>query len=148
MPHDPILLKQEVVPKTRHGAHDMVVLHKYVAPAAGDGGIAPDPYKEKDAKIAETMMAWLSKHYPGYPWAAESDFQQGIVKFNIPVLMGIYHWYVVNLRTHDIIDAMRQGAGEILERYRQSREGFNLSAFLEARQRHSKLVIPSRLVPE
>jgi len=148
MPHDPIMLGQEIVVKTHTGGHDMVVLDKYVAPANGEGGIADDPYKAQDSTVKAAMMRWLQKHYPGYPWAVEADLAQGIVKFNIPILMGIYHWYVVNLRTHDIVDGLHKGAGEILERYRQPRDHFNVGAFLEARQRHSKLVLPSRLVPE
>lgn len=147
MPHDPILVGQEIVPKTHTGGHDMVVLDKYIAPASDDGGIAFDPFKEQDATVKATMMKWLNKHYPGYPWATESDLKNRIVKFNIPILMGVNHWYAVNLRTHDIVDGMYKGAGEILERYRQSREGFNLGAFLEARAKHSKLIIPSRKVP-
>jgi len=103
---------------------------------------------ERDAAIAATMMKWLNRHYPGHLWGCIADTRQGIVKFNIPILMGMNNWWVVNLRTHDIIDGMRQGAGQILERYRLRRGRFDLTTFLEARDKHSALVIPSRKVPE
>jgi hypothetical protein len=148
MPHEPIIVGEEILPKTTRGGHDMVLLEKYEAPADGDGGFAEDPYRAQDARVAATMMKWLNKHYAGYPWATVADLAQGIVKFNIPVLMGNHQWYVVNLRTHDVIDGLHKGAGEILERYRQPRDGFDLGAFLEAREKHSKLLVPSRLVPE
>ncbi len=148
MPHDPIVLKQDVIEKSTAGGHDLVVQHKYVAPATVDEGIADDPFKDQDARIAATMMKWLNEKYPGYPWATECDSRQGIVRFNIPILMGVDHWYVVNLRTHDVVDGLHKGAGEILERYRQPRDGFNLGAFLEARAKHSKLVLPHRAIPE
>lgn len=148
MPHDPILLRQDVIPKAKTGGHDMVVLTKHEAPATPDEGIAHDPYKAKDLEVAGTMMKWLNEKYAGYPWATQCDSKQGIVKFNIPILMGTDYWYVINLHTHDIVEGMHKGAGEILERYRQPRTGFNLGAFLEARGKHSKLIIPGRPVPE
>ena len=147
MPHDIITTRQDVLEKTTAGGHDRVVLEKYEAPADGDGGFAPDPYKEQDIAIARTMMSWLEKHYPGHLWGCIADSAQGIVKFNLPILMGINHWWVVNLRTHDVIDGMRQGAGQILERYRLKRGRFELVSFLEAREKHSALVDHRRKVP-
>lgn len=148
MPHDAVTIRQDVVAKDEHGGHDRVVLTKYEAPANADGGIADDPYKERDIEVAGTMMKWLNKHYPGHMWGCISDIAHGIVKFNIPILMGVTDWWVINLRTHDVIDGMRQGAGQILERYRIPRGRFQLAPFLEARAKHSKLVLPNRKVPE
>jgi hypothetical protein len=147
MPHDIITTNQTVLEKTTHGGNDRVVLEKYEAPCSPDGGYAPDPYREQDAAIARTMMAWLEKHYPGHHWGCIADSAQGIVKFNMPILMGVLDWWVVNLRTHDIIDGMRQGAGQILERYRLRRGPFELVSFLEARAKHSALVNHRRKVP-
>lgn len=148
MPQDPITQSSTFVEGEGHGAHDMVVLDQYIAPSDDDGRPAYDPFKAKDAEIKATMMAWLKRHYPGYPWATEADCAKRIVKFSIPILMGVDNWWVVNLRTHpDIIPAMAQGAGQILERYRLRRGAFQLIPFLEARERHSALVIPSRKVP-
>jgi len=148
MPHDPVTVREDVKVKDSFGGHDLIVQERYEAPATDDGGIAADPYKERDAAIAATMMKWLNRHYPGHLWGCIADTRQGIVKFNIPILMGMNNWWVVNLRTHDIIDGMRQGAGQILERYRLRRGRFDLTTFLEARDKHSALVIPSRKVPE
>lgn len=147
MPHDPIIVKQDVIEKTGFGGHDMVVVHQHEAPAADDGGVAYDPYQEKNEEIAQTMMRWLLKHYAGYPWKTVADYAQGVVRFNIPILMENM-WWAINLHTTDIVDGMRQGAGQILERYRLPRDRFHLGAFLEARAKHSKLIIPSRPVPE
>lgn len=148
MPHDPKIEKQTVELKDTTGGHDIVVLQTYEAPADGDGGYAYDPFRAKDFEIAGTMKSWLSKHYPGHLWATVADLQQGIVKFNIPILMGMQQWWVVNLHTHDVIDGMRQGAGQILERYGLRRGRFQLDPFLEAREKHSALVLPSRKVPQ
>jgi hypothetical protein len=147
MPHDAEITRQEVVLKDAPGQHDMVLVEKYEAPASGDGGIAHDPFKAKNAEVAATMMQWLQKHYPGYPWGCVADLAQGIVKFNIPILMGMQDWWVVNLRTHEVVDGMRKGAGQILERYRLRRGRFELNPFLDARAKHSALVVPGRKVP-
>jgi hypothetical protein len=147
LPHDPVLLKQDVVLKDIRGGNDRLVLTKYEAPSTPDSGIAYDQYKEQDLAIAKTMMSWLERHFPGHLWGCVSDIKQGIVKFNIPILMGFNNYYVVNLATHDICDGMAKGAGEILERYRLPRGRFELDPFLEAREKHSCLVLPSRKVP-
>lgn len=148
MPQDPILVRQDVVEKTTSGGNDRVLLTKYEAPSNADGDPAHDPFKEKDAEVAATMMRWLEEKYPGHHWGTVADLAQGIVKFNSPILMGFDKWWVVNLRTHDIVEGMRAGAGQILERYGLRRGRFNLTEFLEARAQHSRLVLPSREVPE
>jgi hypothetical protein len=148
MPHDSVTLREDVILKDAPGAHDMVVRTQYEAPADTDTTVADDPHKAGDLAIAATMMKWLNKHYPGHLWGTVCDQRHGIVKFNIPVLMGFDQWFVVNLRTHDIVDGLRLGAGEILERYGLRRGRFILSEFLDAREKHSRLVLPSRKVPE
>jgi len=148
MPHDLETVREDIVLKDAPGAHDMVLQTKYEAPATADGGFEHDPYQQQDIDVAATMMKWLQKHYPNYPWATACDLKHGIVKFSIPILMGVGHWFVVNLSTHDIIDGMRMGAGQILERYRLRRGRFQLGEFLDAREQHSKLVLPGRPIPE
>lgn len=147
MPHDAKTEGQTVLLKDQHGTHDMIVVRKHEAPADGDGGVAFDEFKQQDAGIAKTMMQWLLKHYPGYPWGTVADLRNKIVKFNIPILMGVNNWWVINLTTHDIIDGLHIGAGQILERYRLKRGRFELAPFLEAREQHSALVNPRRKVP-
>jgi hypothetical protein len=148
MPHDPIRVRQDVLEKETHGGNDRVILTDYEAPAKSDTEVADDPYRASDAAIAANMMKWLNREYPGHLWGVVSDQAQGIVKFNIPILMGFDMWWTINLRTTDIIEGMKAGAGQILERYRLTRGRFVLSEFLEAREKHSRLVVGSRPVPE
>lgn len=148
MPHDPVIQSHTVLEKDAAGQHDMIVVQQHEAPSTADGGVAYDPFKEKDAEVARTMMNWLRKHYPGHFWNAVADLRHGIVKFNITILMGVNNWWLINLRTHpDIIAELARGAGEILERYRQTRGRFILDEFLEARAKHSALLVPNRKVP-
>jgi hypothetical protein len=148
MPHDPIDVSQTFIGKSEGSDHDTILLEKYEAPSTPDSGIADDPYKEADAILAKRLMEWLRSRYPGYPWCAVADLAQGIAKFNIPIITGVTDWYVINLHTTDIADGLVDGAGEILERYCLPRGKFELGSFLEARANHSKLVMPSRKIPE
>lgn len=148
MPHDPVTVREDVLVHDTHGANDRVIISKYEAPASGSNVIELDTFKTKDFDIAKTMNEWLEKHYPGHLWATVSDLRQGIVKFNIPILMGVDQWFVINLSTHDVIDGLKLGAGQILERYRLARGRFEIDSFLDARAKHSRLVMPSRKVPE
>lgn len=148
MPHDAIITGQQVLPKTTFGGNDRVLLQKYIAPASADGGIADDPYFLRDRDTARLMSDWLEREYPGHKWVTTSDIAQGVVYFNLAILMGTDKWWVVNLRTHDIIDGMKRGAGQLLERYKLPRGRFDLDSFLEARAKHSRLLVPSRGIPE
>lgn len=148
MPHDPVEVRQQVIEKDTHGGHDTILLHKYEAPSTPDSGVAEDSYKEADSLLAQRMMEWLRSRYPGFLWCAISDLAQGIVKFNIPILMGVTDWWVINLRTTELAEGLVEGAGQILERYRLPRGRFELGSFLDAREKHSKLVVQSRAIPE
>lgn len=148
MPHDGELLGQTVIEGGR-GKHDMVVLERHLAPMGPDGEEEFDPVRDFDLWRARRAMSLLLTTYPGYPWCVEHDTKQGICKISIPILMGICNWYVLNLgthcamSTHDVVTA----GGEILERYRCPRTGFNIAAFLEARATHSALINRKRPVP-
>ena len=112
MPNDLVTVDQTVVPKDTFGGNDRVVLEKYEAPSDFEGNPAPDPFREQDRALAKTMMAWLEKHYPGHLWTCVADLKQGVVCFNIPILMGTNEYWVVNLSTTDIVEGMRRARGK------------------------------------
>lgn len=134
------------------GVHDATVMVQHVTPAGGEA----DPFKDADMALARHIRTYLVTRFPmGYEWCVNADLANGIIKFSIPVLMGVSHWYVVNLRRFksaggpgtDLDRAVLHGAGEILERYRLSRSVFDQAAFLTAREQHSKLVVSGRAIP-
>lgn len=143
MPNDPVLLRQDVIEAEGGVKHDMVMLEKYEAPSDGD-----DPHKDYDRWVARRAMAVLKTHYPGHLWCVVSDAKQHILKISIPILMGVCHWYVINLRTHELTPLnLLEAGGNILERYRLNRGRFEEASFLDARAQHSALVRPSRRIP-
>lgn len=148
MPLDPVLTRQHVIEADGPVHHDQVILEKYEAPAGSDGLAAEDPHKDYDMWVARRAMALLKAAYPGHFWCVVSDAKHHILKISIPVLMGVCHWYVINLRTHEMVPrTVILAGGEILERYGLTRGALQEAAFLDARARHSALVVPTRRVP-
>lgn len=157
MPHDPVATGYTVVEKDTHGSPDLVLRATYEAPAAADGSVAEDPYKEYDMWVASRAIQLLLKVYPDYPWTAKHDTalnrktgnHDKLLLIGIPILMGVNNYYAINVQTTPLSQGRVLAAGgEILERYGCRRGRMQLAQFLEARAKHSALVIPSRKVPE
>lgn len=149
MPHDLVTERQDVLVRGTKGGNDRVVLNRYEAPADGDGNLAHDPHKGFDEWAAAQAMAVLESHYPGHHWRVVHDGSQGMAYISMPVLMGVNRFMAVNLKTH-ALDEHRviTAGGEILERYGLLRGRFQLTPFLEAREKYSALLVPSRKVPD
>ena len=100
-----------------------------------------------DLWVARRAMELLEGAYPGHPWMVEADSARGIVTVSLPVLMGGNWVYLI--KWADLAPARVVAAGgEVLERYRLPRGGFELGSFLEARARHSIMLDRGRKVPE
>lgn len=148
MPHDAVTVRQDVLLKDQTGAHDMVALAKYEAPSGPDGEVLHDPFKAMDMANAKWMSEVLLRAYPGYPWATKYDGFQKMAFFSIPILMGINKYWAINLKHDEMTEGLlTRGGGELLERYGQRRGRFQLAPFLEAREKHSALLVPGRDVP-
>lgn len=131
----PQLVRSEV--QERANDRTMQTRLMYVPPL--DGSL--DPHRNFDAFVAGRIMEILNHHFPGYPWNAVSNAQQGIVYFSIPVLMGeTLRWLIKlgdwsDLSPKLVID----GGGELLERMNLPRHGFEVMSFIEARDNRHKL---------
>lgn len=97
------------------------VRYGYEHPDIGDNPL-PDPDAEADIALARKFGEWLMAEFFHPGWYVEASFADGIVKFNIPALMGETHW--VTIRIKDLEEAgpdakklIRKHAGELLERY-------------------------------
>ena len=149
MPHDAVTIREDVLPKDTHGGNDRVVRTQHIASANPDGSVAEDLLKDFDIWAARQVGAELERHYPGHHWRVIHDSFQGVCLISIPILMGINRYMAVNLKTHALdSERVMKAGGEILERYGLKRGRFELTPFLEAREKHSALVTPSRKVPE
>lgn len=145
MPHESVLERIHI--DCDQAAHDIAIQERYEAPAGPDGEVAFDVHKDYDRWCAARAMAVLKTEYAGHFWAVESDVRNHLIKISIPILMGFMHWYVINLRTHELTKAtIIEAGGNILERYGLPR-GIFTDAFFDARTQHSKLVDRHRLIP-
>jgi hypothetical protein len=133
----------------RHpAALEQALLHKHDAPATADGGVGEDVRKDFDIWAAGQALQVLESEYPGHLWRVVHDSKQGMAFISIPILMGVNNFMAVNLKTNLLDDhRVKLAGGEILERYGLLRGRFQLTPFLEAREKHSALVVPSRKVP-
>lgn len=152
MPHDLTTIRQDILPKSSPGGHDRVVRTMYEAPATADEhgniGVGEDLRKEYDEWAAGQVMKVLESEYPEHCFRVIHDSAQGVCLISIPILMGVNKFMAVNLKTHAIDShRVKLAGGEILERYGLKRGRFELTPFLEAREKHSALVVPGREVP-
>lgn len=140
---DPVTLRKHVLPRAMAGG-DMVLLEKYEEP----GMEREDPHQASDMDSARKVWRMLGDIYPGYTWGVVYDATKGYCFIMLPILTGCRDGFFINLRTHQAdLPTVRNAGGLLLECYRQSRTGLNLASFLEARAKHSKLVVPSRPIP-
>jgi hypothetical protein len=98
-----------------------------------DGG-AREQY---DEWLAAQIFTVLLDHFPGHFWQVQVRSEQGIARIRIPVLMGDtlgYTLHLDRLANDPGYKAVKEAAGEILERWRIPRGAFSLAHFLEAKR--------------
>jgi hypothetical protein len=137
------VIRQDALPHVQ-GMPDIAMVEQYIAPA--DGSF--DVFKDYDMWVARRAMGVLYTHYAGHMWQVQSDTKKHLLKISIPILMGVCHWYVINLKIHELTpNLIVRAGGEILERYGLPRGRFELGSFLEARAKYSALVRRTRPIP-
>ena len=92
----------------------------------------------KELELAGAIMRTVLAIYPGYVWGVLVDFKGGIATLKLPYLMRASHCYCVHLDKistwPEMQKVMRKAGGELLERFRLDRAGFNVTDFQEARK--------------
>jgi hypothetical protein len=142
---DPVLIRQTIVEGER-GQPDILIKAEWEDTKGPHA--KQDIHAEYDVWVAARMMSILLSEYPRHSWRCRHDSIQGVALISNWILMGMGNWMAVNLKTHELTPQLiiRMG-GEILERYGLPRGKLELGSFLEARQKHSALVIKTRKVP-
>ena len=86
--------------------------------------------------LVRRIGSFLTKKYPGHPWAVSSEIEHGHVKIAI---QGFQQWpYVIrltDLSADPRMDCVMRGAGELLERLKMPRSTFNLADWKSATTR-------------
>jgi len=148
MSQDTVTLREQVILKDAPGAHDLIVRHQYTPPTA-DGKPEDDPFARMDMANAKWMFDVLLKEYPGHLWRTVYDGRNKMAYLSIPILMGINKYWAINLVTDYLDDKLLiRCAGDLLQRYGLRPRRFELDPFLDAREKHSALVVPTREFPD
>lgn len=120
-------------PRFNHGL-------RYEHPGLGDDN-REDRFAHAKMAAAKWTGDLLERNYPGHPWHVEVVMNKtgGLIKIRLNGIMPGDRWYVCQLR--DVISdpggrrTVLRGAGELLERYRIPRTGFNLTEWRLAMDR-------------
>lgn len=82
----------------------------------------------KDLAVAKQVSAVLQDHYPNYNWRVEADTRKKMITVQNMDLSGKWGFVLHMMKIFSVSDlnkkVMRAG-GELLERFRLSRLGFN-----------------------
>jgi hypothetical protein len=122
----------------------------YEHPDLGDDP-RPDPHAYADIALARKIGETLQYHYGGHPWYVEVEHIHGIAKVSIPSLMGWTSYFVIHLDRLASDPGMKivvKAGGEILERYRIPRSGFDFFAFADACKKVDYISWRKSAVPE
>lgn len=95
-----------------------------------------DRYAAANEALSKRIWHVLQQHYPGHPWGVGVNHEQGIAQIFLPTFT---EWsWIIRLNELFVDPGMRmviRGAGEMLERYRMPRSGFDVSHYLTAQKR-------------
>jgi len=107
-----------------------------------------DQFKQVDISLARAIGERLNHWYPGHPWYVETSHAGGIAKISIPMVMGAVNCYVLHindLKSDPSFGSVMKAGGEILERYKMPRAGFDASDFIAATTKHAPIGRPRNL---
>lgn len=94
-----------------------------------------DPFAAADLELMKRIAHTVDVHYCGQPFHIRVSHQDGIVRLQLPILMGASNWYVVkiaDLKSDPGLREVIRGCGELLERYRIPRAGFDRDHYVAA----------------
>lgn len=109
----------------------------------------PDPHKGANERLVREIWAVLQSHYPGQPWHVAASHGTGMAQIFLPS----FTTWSFNIRLRDLAGdpGMRvvvKGAGELLERYRLPRAGFDVAHYIAAQKRFQPLFNMNRRPPD
>lgn len=108
-----------------------------------------NPKQAADDRLMKAIYAALEQNYPGHPWAVGVQHKHGI---GVVFLQGFAQWgYRFKLSSIAADPGLRliiKGAGEMLERYRMKRSGFDLGDWRAALRKFDARLFRNKKPPE
>ena len=112
-------------------------------------GYRADPYKAVNERRCREIWRVVQLHYPGHPWHVAVNTGQGIAQIGLPTFTS----WTFNIRLSDLagdpgMKVVVKGAGELLERYRLPRAGFDVSHYVAAQAKFRPHLTMNRRPPD
>lgn len=104
-----------------------------------------DPAARADVFLAKHIGERLNHWYPGHAWFVEVSHVSGIAKISIPLVMGPDRAFVLHIKaihSDPSMSLVMKAGGEILERYKMPRAGFDTADFMAAIKKYAPLGRP------
>lgn len=121
----------------------------YKADGAGDDGNEADPFHEANQALSRRMWEVIQLHYPGHPLTTGANHKQGVCMIYFPIFTTWpYILKIANLKADPGMKRVVKAAGEILERYRMPRAGFDLTHLVNAMNRFQPKITQTWQPPE
>ena len=113
--------------------------HRAMRLKVGNEAVSDDPATlALELRLAKSLVDTVLAEYPGYVWGVEVNFAGKVATLKLPYLMQSSHCYCIHLDSvtsfPDMQKIMRKAGGELLERFRLDRAGYNVTNFQEARK--------------
>ena len=93
-----------------------------------------DKFMALDHSVAKNVAEHLEKKYPGWLWAVH--VMDGVVTVKSMLLSGNWGFVLHEDKIDNDYKAVTMAGGEILERYRQKRNGFNQERYMDLEMDH------------
>lgn len=108
-----------------------------------------DPYQERNMDLCKRIWSVLTFHYPGHPWEVGCSIKQGIAQIFLPTFSDwSFNIRLAHLNGDPGMKVVVKGAGELLERYRMPRSGFDISHYLAAKAKFKPHLTRTRRPPD
>lgn len=108
-----------------------------------------DPFQAVNDRTAREIWRVLQAHYPGHPWGVAVNTKQGIAQIFLPTFTNwSFNIRLAHLHGDPGMRVVVAGAGEMLERYRMPRSGFDVSHYLAAQRKFQPIFNMNRKPPD
>lgn len=94
-------------------------------------------FDEANATLTRMVGERLMQAYPGHPWGVCSEIEHGVIKIS---LQGFNQWChvikVERLKGDPAMKVVLKAAGEMLERFKMPRKGFDMASWMAANKKY------------
>lgn len=108
-----------------------------------------DPNYAADLKLCKDVWEVLQRHYPSQPWHVQASSKAGMVQIFLPTFSTwSYNIRMADMKADPGMKLVMKGAGELLERFKLPRAGFDYTHYVAAQLAFKPLFNINRRPPD